>query len=142
MIRQRRQPWPNPRDTSTDRARAIARSLLAALEQSEATVVELRRQAGQCGPDPQAARQHRDMADLFGETWLNPRPDLDTEDTVPGRLSTEAAAFLAGRTPPTIRRWLADPAVPVTRGDDGLIDETQLQDYLAHLRAPRKGNAA
>lgn len=123
-MKPRRHPWPNPRDTSTDRARAIARSLLAALEPV----------------DPEAAQRHRTMADLFGETWLNPRPDLDTSDTVPGRLTTEAAAFLAGRTPSTIRRWVADPTVPVERGPDGLIDERQLQDYLASTR--RKDTAA
>lgn len=120
MIKQRRLPWPNPRDTALDRARAIARSLLAALEKADA---------------PAAAR-HVALAGQFGEAWLAPLRDTSPDER---RLTTAEAAALVGRHEVTIRKWISQGTRNghLTRHPDG-IDERELLDLVAAMKTPTR----
>lgn len=111
-----RRPWPVPGDTSTDRARQIARSLLAALRKL----------------DPAEADRHVTFAVMFGETWLAPTPDLAAGER---RLTDAEAATVAGRHPVTIRRWVSEgtSAGRLRRHPDG-IDEAELLAFIAATR--------
>lgn len=90
-----RDPWPNPADTSLERARRIANTLLSLLPAEE-------------------RQTWADRAHALGETWLSASlVTWGVDDIVP----TKTAAELVHMKPSTIRKWHSEGDLRnVTRG--------------------------
>lgn len=113
MIQKR---WPRPQDTSLQRARAIARSLLQVLH----TVA----------PERGAAMERAALE--LGENWLS-APVITTDE--PLLTLTECAKALGTKTG-TLWAWASRGVVP--REPDGLFDLAKVQRALAERPARRR----
>jgi hypothetical protein len=109
--------WPDPADSATDRARAIAYSYREALLEVAPDRVEMLDR----------------MARELGEHWIAPQVDTATEGEL---VSTERAAELMGVDPSTIRSWGSRSFVPVSRRPGGW-DLEELRAYKASQRRRR-----
>ncbi|MFF0822387.1 hypothetical protein ACFYUR_18655 [Micromonospora haikouensis] len=89
-IQGRRQPWPYPGDTATDRAQKIAHMYRAIANAA----------------NPDACAEADATAQLFGETWVIPQT-VTAEDT--DAITTAEAAQLANVSEDVIRQWACTP---------------------------------
>lgn len=109
-----RRPWPNPADTTLDRARSIARGYRDALHQTNPAL---------CAVLDRAATE-------FGETWAIPQPDTGEEFVT----RTEAGQ-IAHVHPDTISRWAGENLI--TRHPNGLYLRTEIEAVPAARRQRR-----
>jgi hypothetical protein len=86
VIKPRRPQWPNPADTPLDRARSVARTILAELAKL----------------DPDHATRVAEGINALGEQWLIPQPGPYRPDEW---VTLEEAAQYTGGTRDMIYKW-------------------------------------
>jgi hypothetical protein len=109
--------WPWPGDTSLERARRIACSLLALL------------------PDPDERAGYIAIARRYGETWLGESLVLHDDTAV---VTTAEAADIAHVHPGVIRRWHSEGHLPaVARGRYVVAEVRRCAETKRKTRATR-----
>jgi hypothetical protein len=114
--------WPNPADSSLDRARAIARDYRAAL---------LERDRAEC-------LRLDNLARYVGQGWVAPRVSQFEPDDL---LTARQAADYCDIRPTTLQQWKARGLKVIETADGRRYRVQDLNDYRASRRVKRRTRA-